>query len=153
MHTIVLVRVSRDRVGGLAKLSVLGFASEEGNFSDDAVDSKLPSILHHECEVVIAVDGAADALVILAELFEGHDSVGLLAVPLRHELLEHLVGGLLALLNIRVLASIVDLRDVLQSDLPVLGDIEFVVGEPDPLFPLLVQVSLQKQSLVRSSSN
>lgn len=54
--------------------------------------SKLPRVLHHDCEVVIAVDGAADSFVVLAELFEGDDSVGLLAIPLRHELLEDLVG-------------------------------------------------------------
>jgi len=58
--------------------------------------SKLPRVLHHELEVVVAVDRATDSLVVFAELFEGDDAVGLLAVPLGHELLEDLIRRLLA---------------------------------------------------------
>lgn len=108
--------------------------------------SKLPRVLHHESEVVIAINGAAHSLVVLAELLEGHDAVGLLAVPLRHEFLEDLLWGLLALDDVGVLARVVDLGDVLQSDLAVLGDIKLVVCEPDPLLAFFIDFSLRTRA-------
>lgn len=105
--------------------------------------SKLPRVLHHDLEVVVAVNGAADAFVVLAELLEGHDSVRRLRVPLRHELLEDLVGGLLALDDVGVFAGIVDLSDVREGHLAVLVDIELIVGSADPLLPVVVDLSLE----------
>ena len=104
--------------------------------------SKLPRVLHHDLKVVVAVDRAAHALVVLAELIEGHDPVRSLSVPLRHELLEDLVGGLLALDDVGVFAGVVDLRDVLQRYLAVLVDIQLIVGKLDPLLPVVVDISL-----------
>ena len=100
--------------------------------------SELPRVLHHKLEVVIAVDRAAHSLVVFAELFESDDTVGLLTVPLGHELLEDLVRGTLARLDIGVLARVINLSDVLQSHLAVLVDVEFVVGLLDPNLAALV---------------
>ena len=104
--------------------------------------SELPRVLHHELEVVVAVDRAAHSFVVFAELIEGDDAVGLLGVPLGHELLEHLIGRLLALLDLWVLASIIDLSDVCQSHLSILIDIKLVIGGLDPDLACLVQLSL-----------
>ena len=105
--------------------------------------SELPCVLHHDLKVVVAVYRAADAFVVLAELVECHNAVGLLRVPLRHELLEHLVGCLPALLNLWVLASIIDLRDVGQRHLPVFVHVELVVGGLDPNLSRLVELAFQ----------
>jgi len=105
--------------------------------------SKLPRVLHHELEVVVTVDRAAHALVVLAELCERDDAVGLLRVPLGHELLEDLVGRLPALLDVGVLARVIDLSDVFQGHLTVLIHIEFVIGGLDPHLAALVQLSLE----------
>ena len=76
-------------------------------------NSELPRVLHHDGEVVVAINRAAHALIVVAKLFEGHDAVGLLAVPLGHEFLKDLVRALLSILDLRVLASVIDLSDVL----------------------------------------
>lgn len=107
------------------------------------LNSKLPRVLHHEGEVVVAVDRAADTLIVVAEFFEGHDAVGLLAVPLDHEVLEHLIWGLLSLKHIRVLACVVDLSDVFQSHTAVFGNIQLVVSSSDPHFACVVELSLK----------
>lgn len=112
--------------------------------------SKLPRVLHHKCEVVVSVDGATDTFVVLAELLEGDDSVSLLAVPLGHEFMEDLVGRLFALLNIGVLARIVDLSDVLQGHLAILSHIQLVVGQSDPLLAFVVDFSLLSQNHTES---
>ena len=104
--------------------------------------SELPRILHHELEVVIAVDRAAHSFVILAKLFECHDAVGFLGVPLGHEVLEDFVGGLPAFLNIGVLAGVVNLRNVGQGHLAILIDIKLVVGSLDPDLACFVDFSL-----------
>ena len=93
--------------------------------------SELPRVLHHQFEVVVAVDRAAHSLVVLAELFESDDTVGFLGVPLRHELLEDLIERLFALIDLWVLAGIVDLCDVGQRYLTVLIHIQFVIGGPN----------------------
>ena len=74
---------------------------------DLLVFSELPRVLHHQREVVVAVDGAAHSFVVFEELLEGHDTVGLLRVPLRHELIEDLIRGLLSLLNFRMFGRVV----------------------------------------------
>ena len=103
---------------------------------------QLPCALHHEFEVVVSVDRAAHSLVVIAELFESDDTVGFLGVPLGHEVLEDLIGRLFALLDLWVLAGVVDLRDVGQRHLPVLIHIQFVIGGLDPDLACLVKLPL-----------
>ena len=97
-----------------------------------AVASELPRVLHHDLEVVVTIDRAAHTFVIFAELFKGDDSVGLLSVPLGHELLEDLFGTFLALFYLGVLTGIIQLSDVLEGHAAILGHIELVVCSSDP---------------------
>jgi hypothetical protein len=105
--------------------------------------SKLPRVLHHHREVVVAVDGTANSFIVLVELVESHDTVGVLRVPLGHELREDLVGAFLARLNIGVLTRVVDLGDVLEGHLAVLVYVKLVVGSSDPVLTAFVELSLQ----------
>lgn len=105
--------------------------------------SELPRVLHHDLEVVIAVDRTADSLVVFAELFEGDDAVRFLRVPLDHEFLEDLIWGLLSLLNLGVFAGVVDLGDVLKSDSTVLVDVKFVVRSSDPDLASVVNLTFE----------
>ena len=113
---------------------------------------ELPGILHHDGEVVVAIDGAADALVVLAELVERHNAVRLLRVPLAHELLEDLLGSLLALDHLWVLTCVVDLSDVSQSDLTILGHVQLLIGSSDPFFTFFIKVTLDT-NLMSTNSN
>ena len=99
---------------------------------------KLPRVLHHELEVVVAVDRAAHPLVVFVELVQGDDAVGLLGIPLGHEFLEDLIRCLLALFDLWVLTCVVDRSDVRQGHLPILVDIELGVGSTDPNLASLV---------------
>ena len=103
---------------------------------------ELPSALHHGCEVVVPINGAAHSLVVLTELFESDDAIGLLRVPLAHELLEDLLRCLFALDDLWVLRRVVDLRDVGQGNLAILCHVKLVVCKSDPSLSLLVEVSL-----------
>ena len=98
--------------------------------------------MHHQGEVVIPVDGAADALIVFQELIKGDHTIGHLGVPLRHELSEYLVWGLLALNHLWVLACVIDLSNVAKLHQSVLVHVKFVIGLLDPLLPLLIDLSL-----------
>ena len=104
----------------------------------DLSASELPRVLHHHLEVIVAVDRAAHSLVVFAELIESDYTVGFLGIPLGHEFLEDLIGRLFALLNLWVLASVIDLCDVRQCHLPILIHIEFVICSLDPDLACLV---------------
>ena len=108
--------------------------------------SKFPCVPHHELEVVVAVDRAAHPLVVFVELVQGDDAVGLLGIPLGHELLEDLIRCLLALFDLGVLTCVVDRSDVRQGHLPILVDIELGIGSTDPNLASLAQLTLYKNS-------
>ena len=114
----------------------------------DLSASELPRVLHHQFEVVVAVDRAAHPLVVFVELVQGDDAVGLLGIPLGHELLEDLIRCLLALFDLGVLTCVVDRSDVRQRHLPILVDIELGVGSTDPNLASLAQLSLYMHSKV-----
>jgi len=105
--------------------------------------SKLPRVLHHDLKVVVTVDRTADTFVIFAELFEGDDSVGFLSVPLGHELLEDLVGRLLAFFHLWVFTGVVNLSDVFKCDTPILCHVELVISSSDPDLASVVQLTLK----------
>lgn len=107
--------------------------------------SDLPRVFHHHGEVVVTIDRAAHALVIVAKLLEGHDTVGLLAVPLGHELLEHLIWGLSAVFHVGVFAGVVDLGDVLEGHASIFVHVQLFVGQSDPLFAFVVELALDKR--------
>ena len=104
--------------------------------------SEFPRVPHHELEVVVAVDRAAHPLVVFVELVQGDDAVGLLGIPLGHELLEDLIRCLLALFDLGVLTCVVDRSDVRQGHLPILVDIELGVGSTDPNLASLAKLTL-----------
>ena len=106
---------------------------------------QFPSTLHHEFEVVVSVNGAADAFVVVTEFFECDDSISNLAVPLSHEFLEDFVGGLSSLFDIWVLAGIVDLSNIVELNLSILVEVQLIVGSPDPDLPCIVEVTLFKR--------
>jgi hypothetical protein len=66
-----------------------------------------------------------------------------LGVPLGHELLEYLVGGQLAREEIGVLASVINLGNVVKLDKAVLVHVQFVIGGPDVCRSSLVEVTLE----------
>ena len=84
--------------------------------------------MHHQSEVVVSVDRAADAFIVIHELVEGHDTVGDLGIPLGHELLEDLIWSLLSFNDFWVLTCIVDLGNVLDCHLSILVNIKLLIG-------------------------
>lgn len=54
--------------------------------------SQLPRVLHHNFEVLVSINGAADIAHVVTELVEGDDAVSDLGVPEAHELLVSLLG-------------------------------------------------------------
>ena len=109
--------------------------------------SELPRVLHHNRKVVVGVDRTADTFVVFAELIEGDDAVGLLRVPLGHEFLEDLIWGLLSLLNLGVVAGIVNLSDVFESYATILVHVKFVVRSSDPDLASVVKLTLLKDKI------
>ena len=104
--------------------------------------SKFPGALHHQGEVVIPIDRAADAFIVLKELIEGDNSISLLSIPLGHKFGKDLIRGLLSLNNLWVFASIIDLCDVIQFNLAILIHIKLIIGKLDPFLPLVINVTL-----------
>lgn len=108
-----------------------------------AAASKLPRSLHHKLKVVVTVDRAADAFVVVAELIEGDDTVGFLRVPLGHELLEDLFWGFFAFFYLGVFTCIVNLSDVFKCDATILCHIKLVVGSFNPDLASVVNFTLE----------
>lgn len=84
--------------------------------------------MHHQSEVVVSVDGAADAFIVIQELVEGHNTVGDLGIPLGHKLLEDLIWSLLSVNNFWVLTGIVDLGNILDCHLSILVNVKLLIG-------------------------
>jgi len=103
---------------------------------------ELPGVEHHEAEVGIVVDRRGDAGVILLELLERQRAVGV-GVERVEELLEHFVNGLLARNDLRVLARVVQLLDVVQPHKAVAGDVELAVRALDQSLSVLVQLAAE----------
>ena len=99
---------------------------------------ELPCALHHEFEVVVSVDGAADSLVVVAELVEGDDAVLFLSVPLGHEFLVDFLGCFPSILDVWVLAGVVKGGNIVKFDLTVAVDVQFIVGSPDPVLSCVI---------------
>ena len=98
--------------------------------------------MHHQGEVVVSIDGAADAFIVVYELLKRHNSVCDLGVPLRHEICIDLIWGLLAINYIWVLTGIIDLCDVSKFDQSILVHVKFVIGKFDPFLSLIIDISL-----------
>ena len=62
-----------------------------------------------------------------------------------HEHLENLIGGAFARKDVGVLASVINLGDVVKLHEAVLVHIQLVVGSPDPVGSCFVEVTLQTQ--------
>ena len=104
--------------------------------------SDLPGILHHDSEVLITVNAGRHVSEVVAELLEGHNSVSDLSVPQRHELHVDFLG-VLAGDHVRVLANIIDSRNVVKLDGAVAVHVQLVVSLPDESKTRLVQITLK----------
>ena len=106
--------------------------------------SDLPSILHHDSEVLVGVNTSRHISEIVAELFEGDDAVSDLSVPQRHELHVDFLG-VLAGDHVRVLANIIDPRNIVELDGAIAVHVQLVVSLPDEGDTRLVQITLKNK--------
>ena len=100
-------------------LSHLGTPSLLG----DTIALQVPCVVHHELEVVVAVDGHGDVVVVFDPLVCGDTTVSLIFNMVRvvklesvKEVEKNLILGLLSRNDIGVLGSIVDSLDVSDVD-------------------------------------
>ena len=100
------------------------------NKNDDFSKNYL-RVANHELEVVVRVDASRNVLVIVFELLNRHDMIALVGFPDRHEVAEDLVGGLVARLEIRMVAHVVGHADVIDRHLATAVLIEYFVGLMD----------------------
>ena len=98
-------------------------------------------IANHELKVVIAVDAGAQVLVVVLELFDGHNVVSLMGLPDLHEVGQHLISSLPATLEVGVEAHIVGDLDVLDCDLATAILVKHLVGLMDHVQSALVKLT------------
>ena len=77
---------------------------------------QMPRVSNHELEVVVLVNAGAHVLVVVNELLKCHLVVAVLSIPLGHKFGEDIVTAHLTSLELRVLADIVSLSDVVKVD-------------------------------------
>jgi hypothetical protein len=133
-------RSSGSSSGKVASLAVTFGGPAGGALALTGLSGELPGVLNHDLEVVVIVDGGRDVVVVLAELFLGHDIVGgaviahsVLSLEGLKELLKDLILSLLALEDVGVSISSVDALDVVNVNPAVVVSIENVVGLEDDL--------------------
>jgi hypothetical protein len=104
------------------------------------LSGEFPSVLNHELEVVVVIDGGRDVVIVLGELLLGHNIVGsaivahsMLSLESLKELLEDLILSLLASENFGVSVGSVDALDVVDINPTVVISIENIVGLHDDL--------------------
>ena len=143
-----------DLLYGLAAVRMCHEHALVGGISAPAVAAgDVPGVADHELEVVVVVDGRADAAVVLDELVEGDDPILISAVKADQELGQHLCLRLSAAENVRMLRSVVDAADVIDGDLAVAGPVEHLEGPAHQPGPSRVHLASQSgQKLVEGDA-
>ena len=146
IHKLSLSVVHGRDLGGLAgELGGSGGAGSGGLSAGvapallgDSRAIKVPGAGHHDIEVLVAVDGGRDVVVVLLKLFLGNNVIG--SVVVSHvvgslegleELLEDLLLGLLARDNVGVLGCVIGSTDVGNVNVTIVVLVEDSVGLGD----------------------
>ena len=133
-------RSLRSSSGKVSALAVSLGSPTLGAHALTGLSGELPGVLNHELEVVVIVDGGRDVVVVLGELFLGHNVVGgtviahsVLSLEGLKELLKDLILSLLALEDLGVSICSVDALDVVNVNPAVIVSVENVVSLEDNL--------------------
>ena len=106
---------------------------------------QVPRVRDHELEVLVVVDRGRHIAIVVNEFVERHLAIALLrdavvgrgcAMSLErlHEVLQHFVNGLLARLDIRVVARIIQLLDVVSLNNAVLVEVDLLEDALNQIF-------------------